>query len=126
MLKEAMLKSICKFLHPPTPVLAGLTADHAITNSFRLPDMEDLQLYVVWNSDALDFTESLIFKIIDQHHKIYICSLRRQADESVTALVKRTVETAIEKMQDETRLKPDGVVQCLRRWQATWGWKFRK
>ena len=120
MLKEAMLKSICKFLHPPTPVLAGLTADHAITNSFRLPDMEDLQLYVVWNSDVLDFTESLIFKIIDQHHKIYICSLRRQADESVTALVKRTVETAIERMQEEAPVKPTGIVQGLRAKYALW------
>ena len=97
MLKTAFLKSIFKFLHPPTPNLVGLPPDTAITNTFRLPNMESMQLYVVWNADTNDFTESLIFRIIDENTKEYICSLRRVASESVTDLVKRTVEVAIQK-----------------------------
>lgn len=107
MLKAEFLKSIFKFLHPPTPTkLVGLPPYTAITNTFRLPNMEDMQLYVVWNADANDFTESLIFRIVDEHTKEYICSLRRIATESVTDLVKRTVEMAIQKKDSKVPTSP--------------------
>lgn len=93
--KPNYMYAICKSLSRLVrKSLQGFVLDASLTNTMKLPDMGNLQIYLVWSTTRKDFIEALIFRTLDRDSKYYLCSLRRGKDESTGDLLQRVMATA--------------------------------
>jgi len=106
------LKSIIHFLLPSTlGLVKGTSLDESISNVIKLPDIGNLQVYLVWDGKAKRFSEALIFRVLDANIRYYICNLRRSSSESTAELIHRVMGVA--EAHNEVRHHPNKLLEKL-------------